>query len=292
MSKKFDSIYENLLKEYSPIDIVPGYEGTGGEAPAEFPVKSEGKYSLTPEETKAALEEIVSGLREAGGHSDKTYKEFQEQDIVNAIKSVKPLSGTNAKYAARVLHNALKSAGIITDERDGGIKLSHEPSEEETEEVVSEVSAEGGEDVESSDEAPKKSSAINRFTPSSTIDYTFEDEVRAGSLEDAERRIYEIVDKGSVYTGADLLDYLSGEIKLDNRKDLNDRKVTSILNKLIAKGVLTGTRQKGNDTISALEPDTENMRDVEHDTFDKYYKSAMDDYKASGSGPDHGVDFG
>ena len=119
MTSKFDSLLKTLLNEYMPVDIMPGYTGGGGEVGASFPTKSIGKYALTPEQTKEVMEKIITHLRSLNGHSDKTYKDFQEQDIASVIRVVAKQSGTNSKYAARVIHNALIEAGVITDERNG-----------------------------------------------------------------------------------------------------------------------------------------------------------------------------
>jgi hypothetical protein len=123
MTTKFDSLLNTLLNEYMPIDIVPGYTGGGGEVEANFPAKSEGKYALTSDQTKDVMEKVIAHLRSLNGHSDKTYKDFQEQDIASIIRTAAKQSGTNSKYAARVIHNALIEAGVITDERNG-TKLS------------------------------------------------------------------------------------------------------------------------------------------------------------------------
>lgn len=93
------------------------------------------------------------------------------------------------------------------------------------------------------------------FSPSSKVEYSFEDEVKAGTLSEDEMRIYGSVDKGSSYTGADLLDYLKDEIKFDPREDLNVSKIKRILNNLLDKDVLVATLvSRGDDTeIPALD---------------------------------------
>lgn len=152
MTNSFDSLYESLLTELTPIDIVPGYSGTGEETTAEFPEKSAGKYALTPEQTKEVAEKVIAKLRELGNHSDKTFKDFQEEDIAPIIKEVAGINLSNAKFAARVVHNALKVAGIITDERDGTKLVKAKPTPSDIENTVVAANEEGEAQETSSDE--------------------------------------------------------------------------------------------------------------------------------------------
>jgi hypothetical protein len=100
------------------------------------------------------------------------------------------------------------------------------------------------------------------FSPSGKVEYSFND-VKAGTLSDDERRIYDAVDKGSSYTGADLLDYLKDEIQFDPREDLNVSKIKRVLNNLLDKEVLNAvlaSRGEGEE-IEAL--DTMDDEDLE-----------------------------
>jgi len=174
MTNSFDSLYENLISEMMPIDIVPGYSGTGEETEASFPEKAV-KYSLTPEQTKEVASKVVAKLREMGGHSDKTYKEFQEEDIADVVKEVAGHSGTNSKYAARVIHTALKSAGIITDERDGTKLVKSKPSEDELKEVADTAASDEGTEEETVSEPSVETTEEENLVYYKSADFDVDD---------------------------------------------------------------------------------------------------------------------
>jgi hypothetical protein len=100
------------------------------------------------------------------------------------------------------------------------------------------------------------------FQPSLNVNYTFKEleSVPAGTLSDDERRVYEVVDANSSYSGKDLMDYLKDEIKLDPREDLNDSKIKSVLNKLLDKGLLSAAKQSSEeDEVGALDVPEDEM---------------------------------
>lgn len=137
MTSKFDSLFEQLLTELTPVDITPGYSGSGEEIAPEFSEGAQGKYALTPEQSKEAGKAYIAKLRDLGGRTDKNYKDFQKDDIAPIVKQIGNLTGTNSVFAARVIHNALRDAGIITDDRDGTTTLKiASPSKEQMEQVA------------------------------------------------------------------------------------------------------------------------------------------------------------
>jgi hypothetical protein len=131
MNKDIHSIFEAYqLKKIAilnegPVAFDPEYKGSGEEVKAEFPELATGKYALTSEETSAVLSKFVANFKAMGGNSPKLYKDFYETEISPLVREVKPsINNTNAKYTSRVLYNALKTAGVLKDERDGveGVK--------------------------------------------------------------------------------------------------------------------------------------------------------------------------
>jgi len=100
------------------------------------------------------------------------------------------------------------------------------------------------------------------FSPSSKLEYSFDD-VKAGTLSDDERRIYDVVDKGSSYSGTDLLDYLKDEIHFDPREDLNISKIKRVLNNLLDKEVLSVINVSRNDSDEIEALDTMDNDDLE-----------------------------
>ena len=309
MTSSFDELYESLLTELSPVDIVGGYGGTGEETEAEFPEKSAGKYELTPEQTKEVAKTVVANLKAEGGHSDKPYKQFQEEDIAPVIKDVVGINMSNAKYAARVIHTALKNAGIITDERDGkAVLIDRQPDEEALDNVADEAEnvanseAVSGEDEQETvdsefedqdtleepteEESEGKTVKEETFSPHKEYFISPEDDIKAGTLNGDLKSIYDKLSgmTGETKTGEEISSRL-------RKAGVLQGKITRYLNDLISKGVL---EPQGNESggSEALEAGDENMRNVEKDTFDRELSHAYRDYVQSGGGPEHGVDFG
>lgn len=115
----------NGLLNEGPVAFEPEYAGSGEEVKAEFPELAAGKYALTPEQTATVLSKFVANFKAMGGNSPKLYKDFYETEIGPLVREVNPsINNTNAKYASRVLYNALKAAKVVKDERDGveGVK--------------------------------------------------------------------------------------------------------------------------------------------------------------------------
>jgi hypothetical protein len=128
----YRNVRSKVLNELAPVELTGGYSGSGEEVTADFPELSKGKYDLTPEETKQVFSKFISSFRNKGGKSPKLYKDFYESELAPVIRETKPtINNTNSKYTSRVLYNALKAAGVVSDERDGisGIKLEKKPSE-------------------------------------------------------------------------------------------------------------------------------------------------------------------
>jgi DNA-binding transcriptional ArsR family regulator len=302
MTSSFDELFESLLTELTPVDIAGGYGGSGEETEATFPEKSAGKYELTPEQTKEVAKTVISKLREMGGHSDKTYKEFQEEDIAPIIKDVAGINMSNAKYAARVIHSALKEAGIITDERDGTSTLKKEtPSEEQIENVadkaeeIAQNSENEGEDEQETtdsefedqdtleepveDEEEEKSNKSSSFSTHADYFINSEDDIKAGTLSGDLRSVYDKLGgmAGETNPGEDIANRL-------RTAGVPQGKIKSYLKDLIAKGVLE-PQGGGSGSGEALEGSEENMRDVERREMENpSFQAAYRDYMKSGDG--------
>ena len=139
---KFDSLYNTILNrvnEDMPVTLMPGIEGGARDIPVTFPEKA--NYSLTPEQVANVVGDVVDYLITRNRRSPLPYKLFQTDVIADKIVGRSSLNKTKATYAARVLHNAMIEANIITDERSG-TTLHHEPSEQEVQDVAATVSSE------------------------------------------------------------------------------------------------------------------------------------------------------
>jgi len=142
------------------------YAGTGEEIKADFPELSKGKYDLTPEETSQVYKAFLAKFKEQGGKSPKLYKDFYEMELAPVIREIKPsINNTNSKYSARVLYNALKTAGVVKDERDGvqGIKMEKKVSQKGVEKLTNYTLKNAGElgKEESTDKAVQAGEGID-----------------------------------------------------------------------------------------------------------------------------------
>jgi hypothetical protein len=139
---KFDELYNKVLNRVNedvPVTLMPGIEGGRGEVPAAFPEKA--NYTLTPAQVSDVIGDVVDYLLTRNRHSPLPYKLFQTDVIADKIMGRSSLNRTKAGYAARVVHNSMIEAGIITDERSG-TSITRTPTEEEVETIADTVSRE------------------------------------------------------------------------------------------------------------------------------------------------------
>jgi len=211
------------------------------------PAKNEDQYRNS---IKAALTEII--------------QELKEQNPNMKVPGADAVRG----YTARVI----SQLGQATKDYTGGVSGSEQTVKTA---VRSAASTEGAKTVAAKEE-PKA------FRASSTVDYTFEPEVKIGLLNDEELRIYDAVDKSSAYSGRELIDYLKDEVKLDTREDLNVSRITRILNSLIKKDIISVTAKPSEEgDVEALLSGGEDMERVEKDTFERELGAAWRDAVAS-----------
>ena len=121
MNRDSHLIFEAYLNEMAT-RLVPGKSTSAGETQVTFPEKA-AKYSLTPDQTKQVIEQIVSKLGELNGYFEKSDKEFQKDFIAPIIKDVAGKNLTLSTYAARVIHTALKKAGVVSADAGEGTTL-------------------------------------------------------------------------------------------------------------------------------------------------------------------------
>jgi hypothetical protein len=144
----FETLYENILKTLSedmPVDLEPGINvGAGANLPVSF--TDTANYKITPEQAARVIDSVIDYLHTRNGHSPLPYRSFQTDVIAGKIVLYSTLNPTKAVYAARVVYNAMRDAGFITDERSGTkrgtILLNTEPAPEEVDEVADTVAAE------------------------------------------------------------------------------------------------------------------------------------------------------
>jgi len=174
---RFDTLYKTFFQrvnEDMPVDLYPGIEPNAGERViAAFPEKS--NYILTPAQVTATVNDVIDYLQTRNNHSPLPYKDFQEQVIAKKIVVNSGLNKTKAKYAARVVHNAMIDSNIITDERSG-TKINNIPQPEEVEviadDIVDEVNTQIAKAPEQSEPESKESEKYfkSKDFPASTAD--------------------------------------------------------------------------------------------------------------------------
>lgn len=142
MTASFEALYKQTLKnlnEDMPVDLAPGVNvGVGAGVPVSF--TDTANYKLEPEQAARVIDSVVDYLLTRNSHSPLPYRSFQTDVIADKIVVYSSLNSTKAKYAARVVYNAMKDAGIISDERSKGTALISEPTPEEVDEIADTVS--------------------------------------------------------------------------------------------------------------------------------------------------------
>jgi hypothetical protein len=213
--------YKQHLEEMA-VKLSPEKRGEAGSTAVAFPPKSVGKYDITPELTKDVIEAVVSKLEEMGGSSDLSDKEFQAQVIAPIIKEIAKKSGTNSGYAARVIHAALKNAGVLTAEKDDvSIEDASPAAQDEAAQDVPEVAAATPQTPEETAAAPESGSADRTTTR-------------------IEHMLAELVDEGGVLETGVVKDVIqsvldSGGLGIEESKIAG--KVKAVMSDLIRKKV-------------------------------------------------------
>lgn len=192
MNKDVHSIFEayknkkaELLGE-APVTFEPEYKGSGEEVKAEFPELAKGKYALSVEETAAVLSKFVAKFKSMGGSSPKLYKDFYEMELAPVVREVNPgINNTNAKYAARVLYNALKAAKVVKDERDGiqGVQKDKGIPSQAGVQKLAQITAADPEKFAGEEEVAEEKPVSKAYNPNAEYYFKTIDEIPSGTLQ-------------------------------------------------------------------------------------------------------------
>lgn len=192
MNKETHLIFEAYRKQLSktlnegPVAFEPEYAGSGEEVKAEFPELAKGKYALSEEETAAVLSKFVAKFKSMGGSSPKLYKDFYEMELSPVVREVNPgINNTNAKYAARVLYNALKAAKVVKDERDGveGVQKDRGMPSQAGVQKLAQITAADPERFEGEEETVEQKPTSKAYNPNAEYYFKTIDEIPSGTLE-------------------------------------------------------------------------------------------------------------
>jgi hypothetical protein len=214
MNKETHLIFETYKKQLSktlveaPVSFETEYAGTGGEVKAEFPELAKGKYALSPEETAAVFTKFVSNFKAMGGNSPKLYKDFYETELGPIVREINPgINNTNAKYASRVLYNALKAAKVVKDERDGvqGVKRDKGVPSQAGIQKLAQITAADPERFEGEEESPVEKPVSKAYNPNREYYFKTIDEIPSGTLEGDMKIQYERLSNltGETMTGTE-----------------------------------------------------------------------------------------
>jgi hypothetical protein len=269
-----------LLGE-APVTFEPEYKGSGEEVKAEFPELAKGKYALSPEETASVLSKFVSNFKAMGGSSPKLYKDFYETVLGPLVREVNPgINNTNAKYASRVLYNALKAAKVVKDERDGvqGVKKDKGVPSQAGVQKLAQVVSSNPERFEGEEEVAAEKPASQAYNPNREYYFKTIDEIPSGTLE------------GDLKIQYERLSNLTGETMrgMDFEKQFQRYNVpTNLVSKFARLDVMT--------TLSPEEGGDDEF-ESEEDVITKYTgfgaKPTGRSVFGGGGGSSFGVDFG
>jgi hypothetical protein len=316
MTSSFDSLFESLLNELSPVSTDYDAFGTslgkgiGSEKTGGYLIKDiADALSITKEE---AVKKIVKDLYdrvfgETGVSPANSEKEYRQEiatalkDVVDKIKEEHPEAKDLKNYEAYRGYTARVISKLADATKDFGDAVTKEVLNTAVEDVAKEtegLATDGEEGIEDDqetlasefgdqdtleepeadeDEEGKDVGKVAEFSP--RIDYFVnpEDDIKAGTLSGDLRSVY------------DKLGGLAGET--NSGEDIADRlrkagipqnKISRYLKELIIKGVLE-PQGGGSGSGEALEGSEENMRDVERREMERpSFQAAYNDYLKSG----------
>jgi len=255
-TKQFDSLFEKLVREYT---------SQLNEAPVSFDLvnKEELIKQMAAKKIKYFIKNVEDQLNLS---SDQVWNDMVKK--FNFVEELFPENGKNpandeSTFRTAITNTLLKMVPKFEEKYQKKLKNVGGAQGGYSSRGISDTPLFNKElgsraktrekDVEGAEPKPKIE-APKGFRPSSRVDYTFESDVKAGTLSEEELRVYSAVDHGQSYTGNELLDFLKGEVKLEPREDLNTSKISRILTSLMSKGVLIGNVKPSEEgEIGALE---------------------------------------
>jgi hypothetical protein len=297
----FDSLFEKLLNEYTP--VAADEPSFGSSLEQNINSASGGGYLIgdiadslgkTREEF---VKEISSSLYnkifgETGIHPASNEEEYRNaivsalKDVIGELKQKYPelkVPGAEARkgFTARIISN------LASATKDFGEKVSSSELHVATAAAAEqEDSTEHEEPTFATEPSTDEETVQNALQPVNYKGYNdyyikTRDEIKSGTLTRELEPIYSRIEgmSGQESTGSDIEDRL-------RKAGTESGKISRYIKDLIKAGVIEPSETaKSSDEIAALEGGDEDMSRVEQDTFDKLYSHAFRDYKGAGGAP-------
>jgi hypothetical protein len=316
MTSSFDSLFESLLNELSP--VTTDFEtfgsslerGIGSEKTGGYLIKDiADTLSITKEEAVRKISKDLYNrvFGETGVNPANTEDDYREaiktalEDIISKIKEDHPEAKRLKNYDAYRGYTARVISKLADATKEFGERVTKEVVNTAVEDVASEtegLATDGEEGIEDEQETlasefgdqntleepvadtedEVKEKAPASFSSAGT--YELQD-VAAGKLKGEEAEAYQALDNSGAREGT------NGETLADTlkRSGITVSKIKSILNSFVRNEILARTDSaEGEGGGEALEGSEENMRNVERDTFAKQFGDAYRDYMKSGGG--------
>jgi hypothetical protein len=273
------------------------YKQKKGKNPDEYIISDlVGKGEAHDKAIEKIASDVYDKLFEDGVFRARGDRKMQLDTLQNKIlETLVSLGYTSTKsgWTARILRAAAESILKDIEEKEAtGDDVTQADVQDAVEDSIEGIAKEVQQTPAGKAEVSKVN--VEQFVPSPTVKYTFESDVRVNALStDEEQEIYNAVDKSEPYTGSDLLEYLKDEVRFNPRKDLNEEKIISVLNKLISKKILVGQGEGEFDST-----DTEDVQLDPNQYLAKHHGGTQFGARPSGKalfggeGGRYGVDFG
>jgi hypothetical protein len=301
----FDSLYESLLTELTP--VAADELGFGSSLEQGIGSAPGGGYLIgdIAKSLNKSREEVVQMISkslynkvfgETGVNPANTEEEYRSaisdalKDVIDELKTEYPeakIPGAAALrgYTARVISNLAKATKDFSENVSKGelrvaaaAAAEQEDSEEHEGKEGQEATPTAGEtDAEAVTDVlqPVAYKAYNEYYIKDR------DNIPSGTLTRELEPIYNRIEgmAGSEIAGEDIEDRL-------RKAGTEPGRIVRYIKDLIKVGVIEPAESaKTSDEISALEAGDEDMGRVEQDTFDKLYKHAFSDYRGAGGAP-------
>jgi hypothetical protein len=300
----FDSLYESLLNELSPVaadetSFGSSLEQNIGTAPGDAYLIGDLATALgkTREEVVQMIAKpLYSEIFGETGVNPANSEEEYRGAIADALKTVvdKLAAENNIKVSNRADLKKF-TARIVSNLADATKDFSEKVSEQELEVATAAAAAEDDSDEHASEEggevAPETQAdetdvvaGVIQPTPYKAYNEYFikdRENIPSGTLTRELEPIYTRIEgmAGSDVSGEDIENRL-------RKAGTEQGRIVRYIKDLIKAGVIEPSESaKTPDEISALEAGDEDMGRVEQDTFDKLYKHAFKDYQGAGGAP-------
>ena len=300
----FDSLYESLLNELSPVAAEEGSFGSSLEkniGSASGDAYLIGDLATALGKTREDVVKMISSdlykelFGETGVNPANTEKEYREDIaraldvVVNKIAKENNITVSKRadlkKFTARIVSNLADATKDFSEQASSGevnVAVASAAAEDDSEEHAEEEGHETAEPSAATDQEtvqdvlqPVNYKAYNEYFIKSR------DDIPSGTLSRELEPIYSRIEglAGEDISGEDI------EKRLQQSGTERGKIVRYIKDLIKANVIEPSESAKTSDEVSALEPGEEDMGRVEQDTFDKLYKHAFRDYKGAGGSP-------